>query len=65
MNGKLLINKKGSKSKAENYHPVSLIYVASELLENTINRSNICHLEKKHILNGQLHIFRQCRSGET
>ena len=57
--------KKGDKSKAENYRPVSLTSVTCKLLEHIIHSNIMDHLEKHNILNNIQHGFRQKRSCET
>ena len=59
------IYKKGSRAEAANYRPISLTYVASELLEHIIHSHVMKHLEKHNILNDSQHGFRAKRSTET
>ena len=42
--------KKGSKSKAENYRPISLTCICCKVLEHIITSNIMSHLDKKHIL---------------
>ena len=57
--------KKGDRSKAENYRPISLTSITSKLLEHIIYRAMMDHLERLNILNDALHGFHKRRSTET
>ena len=59
------IYKKGDKSKAENYRPVSLTSVACKMLEHIICSSIMKHLDTNNILNDAQHGFRKKRSCES
>ena len=59
------IYKKGPKSKAENYRPVSLTSVSCKLLEHIITSSIMRYLESNNILTDLQHGFRKRRSCET
>ena len=59
------IFKKGNKTKAENYRPVSLTSITCKLLEHIIHSNIMDHLDKNNILNKIQHGFRQKRSCET
>jgi hypothetical protein len=54
--------KKGSKSKAENYRPISLTSVVGKLLESIIKDNLLNHLEKYKLLRDSQHGFRKGRS---
>ena len=36
----------GERSRAKNYHPVSLLFVVSKVLEKLVNNRIVDHLEK-------------------
>jgi len=57
--------KKGDKTKAVNYRPVSLTSISSKLLEHIIHSNIMCHLDKHKFLNEAQHGFRKKRSCET
>ena len=57
--------KKGDKTKAENYRPVSLTSISCKLLEHIVHSNIMDHLDKFDILNDAQHGFRQKRSCET
>ena len=57
--------KKGDRSKAENYRPVSLTSISSKLLEHIVHSNIMDHLDKFGFLNDAQHGFRQKRSCET
>ena len=57
--------KKGDKSKAENYRPISLTSITCKLLEHIIHSNIMDHLDAHNILNNAQHGFRQRRSCET
>jgi hypothetical protein len=59
------IFKKGDKSRASNYRPVSLTVVTCKMLEHVICRSIHKHLEKHRILTDAQHGFRNKRSCES
>ena len=52
------IYKEGDKHSAENYRPVSLTSVPCKLLEHSICRNMMNHLEKHNILTSLNHGFR-------
>ena len=57
--------KKGSKTKVENYRPISLTSISSKLLEHIIHSNVMDHLEKHGFLNAFQHGFRKNHSCET
>ena len=59
------IYKKGKKTQASNYRPVSLTCVVCKLLEHIIVSHIHSHLEKYDILSDLQHGFRSRRSCET
>ena len=59
------IFKKGDKSRASNYCPVSLTLVTCKILEHIICSSVAKHLETHGILNDAQHGFRKNRSCES
>jgi hypothetical protein len=59
------IFKKGSRSCAANYRPVSLTSVVCKALEHVIHSHVMKHLEKHHILTDFQHGFRAKKSTET
>ena len=59
------IFKKGDKSKAENYRPVSLTSVVCKLMEHILCSNISKHLDEKKILNDAQHGFRKRRSCES
>ena len=59
------IFKKGSRSEAANYRPISLTSVLCKLCEHVIHCAIICHLNNHNILTNAQHGFRQRRSCET
>ena len=59
------IFKKGDKSKAENYRPVSLTSILCKLLEHILASSIMKHLDKHNILTDAQHGFRKRRSCES
>ena len=59
------IFKKGSRTEAANYRPISLTSVASKLLEHIIHSHVMKHLELHNILTDSQHGFGTKRSTET
>ena len=59
------IFKKGDKSLASNYRPVSLTSICCKLLEHVIHSSVISHLDRLGILSEAQHGFRKQRSCES
>ena len=59
------IFKKGSRTEAANYRPISLTSIASKLLEHIIHSHVMKHLEQHNILTYSQHGFRAKRSTET
>ena len=57
--------KKGDRSIASNYRPVSLTCICSKLLEHIVYSHIYAHLNKYNILCDQQHGFHQGRSCET
>ena len=58
------IFKKGPKSLAENYRPVSLTCICSKIMEHIITSNMMRHLENNNILHGKQFGFRAGRSCE-
>ncbi|MCG7874753.1 MAG: hypothetical protein JAY78_00305 [Candidatus Thiodiazotropha taylori] len=59
------IFKKGDRSSAANYRPISLTSVCSKILEHIIHSQIMRHLDTYHILSDQQHGFRKKRSCES
>ena len=59
------IFKKGARSSAANYRPVSLTSVVCKVLEHIIHSHVMKHLESQHILSDYQHGFRAKKSTET
>ena len=59
------IHKKGSKTKASNYRPVSLTSVNCKVLEHIIFHHIMSHLQEHNILTNDQHGFRKGHSCET
>ena len=59
------IFKKGDRSEASNYRPVSLTSVCSKLCEHIVAKAIMSHLEVNNILSDFQHGFRAKRSCET
>ena len=59
------IYKKGDRTIAENYRPVSLTSITCKILEHIIHSSVMRHLEHHKILNDSQHGFRKFRSCES
>ena len=59
------IFKKGSKSDASNYRPISLTSVLCKLCEHILHSTIITHLAKHKILSDAQHGFRKRRSCDT
>ncbi len=57
-----LIHKKGDKSQAENYKPISLTSVVGKLLETIVTNHISNHLESNNLLKDNQHGFRRHRS---
>ena len=57
--------KKGDKSKASNYRPVSLTSICSKAMEYIIHSHLMKYLDSHHILSDQQHGFRKRRSCES
>ena len=57
--------KKGDKSKASNYCPVSLTSLFTKTMEHIIHSHLIKYLDSNHILSDQQHGFRKRRSGDS
>ena len=56
------IYKKGNRSHAENYRPVSLTSVICKLFESIMRDAIVCHLEDKLLIGNSQHGFRKGRS---
>ncbi|KAK3094514.1 hypothetical protein FSP39_002723, partial [Pinctada imbricata] len=59
------IFKKGDKSKAANYRPVSLTAICSKVMEHILHSCIMDHFERNSILTDAQHGFRSKRSCET
>ena len=57
--------KKGDKSKASNYRPVSLTSICSKAMEHIVQSHLMKYLDSHHILSDQQHGFRKRRSCES
>ncbi|MES9882305.1 MAG: reverse transcriptase family protein [Sedimenticola sp.] len=57
--------KKGDKSAAENYRPISLTCILCKVMEHIITSNLVKHLDRNHILYDLQHGFRERRSCET
>ena len=57
--------KKGDKSTASNYRPVSLTSICSKVMEHILHSNIMDHLEEHNILTDAQHGFRCKRSCET
>ncbi|KAG0717912.1 putative RNA-directed DNA polymerase from transposon BS [Chionoecetes opilio] len=57
-----LVHKKGGKSEAKNYRPVSLLPVLSKVIETVVASKVREHLERNHMLCNRQFGFRQGRS---
>ena len=56
------VHKKGSKSEAANYRPVSLLSVVGKVMESIIARRLTTHLESQHLISDRQFGFRKGRS---
>ena len=56
------VYKKGSRSIAENYRPISLTSIICKLLESIIHDSIVAHLREQNLINTSQHGFTQHRS---
>ena len=54
--------KKGDKSKAENYRPISLTSITCKVLEHVVFSNIMSHFDKFKILDDAQHGFRKNRS---
>ena len=59
------IYKKGDRSKASNYRPVSLTSIPCKLLEHIIHHHIMSHFDQHNVLSDVQHGFRRGRSCET
>ena len=59
---KLVLFKKGSRNKPENYRPVSLTSVVCKLLETLIRDHMVEFLVKHKLINTSQHVFLKARS---
>ena len=59
------IFKKGDKSKAANYRPVSLTSVCCKLCEHLVAKAILNHMDEKELLSDLQHGFRRKRSCES
>ena len=51
--------KKGDRSLARNYHPVSLTYIPCKLLEHIVCSNIMAHLDEHELLSDRQHAFRK------
>ena len=56
------VHKKGSRSEAANYRPISLLSVVGKVLEDILTRRLTSHLETQHLLSARQFGFRKARS---
>ena len=56
------IYKKGGKTQAANYRPVSLISQLSKMFETFARNALVDHLEKNHLITDTQHSFRKRKS---
>src|SRR5206468_7646307 len=56
------LHKKGSKSKSENYRPVSLTSIISKLLESIVKDNLVKHLDKYALIRSSQHGFTSGKS---
>ncbi|MCP3930316.1 MAG: hypothetical protein GY705_14575 [Bacteroidetes bacterium] len=54
--------KKGDRSLAENYRPISLTSISCKLLEHVVHSNIMCHFDKYNVLDDAQHGFRKKRS---
>ena len=59
------VHKKGSKTSAANYRPISLTCVACEVMERIVNKRIINHLEANSLISSSQHGFRSKKSVDT
>ena len=59
------VYKKGSKSKASNYRPISLTCIASKLLEHILVSNIMSHFDDNNLLSQYQHGFRSEHSCES
>ena len=57
--------KKGDRSLARNYRPVSLTCIPCKLLEHTVCSNIMAHLDEHELLSDRQHAFRKWHSCET
>ena len=65
MANKFPLFKKGDKTKAENYRPISLTSISCKLLEHIVHSTVMGFLDSNKILSPFQHGFRQKRSCES
>lgn len=65
MTGNMPVYKKGSRTEAQNYRPISLTSVPCKLLEHIMLRHIMIHLDAHNMLIDHQHGFRSNRSFET
>ena len=58
----MALHKKGSKSEAANYRPVSLLSVVRKVMESIIARRLTTHLESQHLISDRQFGFRKGHS---
>ncbi len=61
----MLVNKKGEKSAAENYRPISLTCILCKVMEHVVTSNLVRHLNQHNILYDLQHGFREKLSCET
>ena len=59
------ILKKGDRTNKGNYHPVSLTFICSKVLEDIVYSSTFCHLKEYNILCEEQHGFQAGKSCKT
>ena len=53
------VDKKGAKTKAENYRPISLMCICCKVIEHVITSNTIAYLDKYQLLHSNQHNFRK------
>ena len=59
------VYKKGPKTKAENYRPISLTCICCKVMEHIITSNIMAYLDEHHLLHSNQHDFRKKLSCET
>ena len=60
-----LVYKKGAKTKAENYRPISLKCICCKVMEHVITSNIMAYIDKYQVLRSNQHGFRKKLSCET